>query len=374
MVASSSVAGPIVPSVPNSEVHGLSESRRSTGALRLGVVGCGTVFERLHLPVIRESGDWKLAGLSEIDDQRRTWLERTLPEVPVHESVEDLLGVRELDGVMILTPAQSHAPLAELALERGIATFIEKPMATDVESALEIAGAVARHGAPVQVGFNRRMRQTYQDLREEIASRGRPRRLSYHFLSDGRRWRSSWSRPEDEALHEVAVHGIDLLPWLLGSRVLRVKARSEDGGMLRLEIETDVNVPGTIRAGVSDRYMERLVAEWTGRSVVAHPGGVLGGFWVPEFLPRAVERAHALTTAVLRRLRGRPGLTEESLRRQLRALAGRVRGEDASGAADAADGLRAVRAVDAVRRSLAKNGAWIELEAVEENPDPRGAS
>ncbi len=57
-----------------------------------------------------------------------------------------------LDGVVIATPAATHAELALPYIERGIATFIEKPMTVSVADAERIAGAAQRSGAPVFVG------------------------------------------------------------------------------------------------------------------------------------------------------------------------------------------------------------------------------
>ncbi len=57
-----------------------------------------------------------------------------------------------LDAVVIATPAATHAELALPYIERGIATFIEKPMTVSVADAERIAGAAQRSGAPVFVG------------------------------------------------------------------------------------------------------------------------------------------------------------------------------------------------------------------------------
>lgn len=57
-----------------------------------------------------------------------------------------------LDGVLIATPSATHAEVALPYIEAGIATFIEKPMATSVEDADRIRSAAARSGAPVFVG------------------------------------------------------------------------------------------------------------------------------------------------------------------------------------------------------------------------------
>lgn len=57
-----------------------------------------------------------------------------------------------LDGVVIATPSATHAELALPFIERGIATFIEKPMVTSMADALRIRDAAKFSGAAVFVG------------------------------------------------------------------------------------------------------------------------------------------------------------------------------------------------------------------------------
>jgi len=339
----------------------MSPSSGPPDRLRLAVVGCGAVFERLHLPAIAQSDEWIVVAASETDRDRQRWLERVLPETVIHESLDEMARSSRPDAIMILTPAHSHAELATAALLEGVPTFVEKPMATDTESALWILETSTRGRVPVQVGFNRRMRQTYRTLRREIESRGVPNRLSYRFLSDGRQWNATWPRPETEALQEIGVHGADLLPWLLRSHPKRVRARSLASAEVQVEIDFATNVSTRIHAGVSDRYEERLVAEWPSATLVAHPGGILRTSGLPRRVREFAVRAHALSGQVNRRLRRRPGLTEESFRRQLRAFASRTRGEPEPAAAAAEDGFRAVQIIEAAGDSLRSHGVWMDL-------------
>jgi predicted dehydrogenase len=57
-----------------------------------------------------------------------------------------------LDGVIVATQSASHAEIALPYIEAGIATFIEKPMATTIGDARRIRDAAERHRAIVFVG------------------------------------------------------------------------------------------------------------------------------------------------------------------------------------------------------------------------------
>lgn len=82
-------------------------------------------------------------------------IERTLialPDVAVIPIGRDEPRPRDLDGVLIATPCATHAELALPYIAHGIATFIEKPMATSVRDAERIREAAYLSGAVVSVG------------------------------------------------------------------------------------------------------------------------------------------------------------------------------------------------------------------------------
>ena len=82
-------------------------------------------------------------------------IERTLasfPDVSVVPVAKGAARPDALDGVLIATPSATHAEIALPYIEAGIATFIEKPMATSLRDAERIRDAAARSGAPVFVG------------------------------------------------------------------------------------------------------------------------------------------------------------------------------------------------------------------------------
>jgi myo-inositol 2-dehydrogenase / D-chiro-inositol 1-dehydrogenase len=62
----------------------------------------------------------------------------------------------EIDAVVIVTPAQTHAALIEAAARAGKAVFCEKPLATDLAEAASVRQVLRDTGTPFQIGFQRR--------------------------------------------------------------------------------------------------------------------------------------------------------------------------------------------------------------------------
>ncbi|TDO50144.1 virulence factor [Kribbella sp. VKM Ac-2527] len=125
-------------------------------ALRVAVIGLGTIARIAHLPTLHELDDVEIVGLCDT------------PEVlarhrfaPGFDDVEKLLEAVEPDAAFVLTPADTHLDLASKLITRGVATFCEKPLASTVEEARRIAQLAELHHVPVMVGFNRRFAPTY---------------------------------------------------------------------------------------------------------------------------------------------------------------------------------------------------------------------
>ena len=82
-------------------------------------------------------------------------IERTLlsfPAVSVANIARGQTPPAGLNGVLIATQSATHVEIALPFIEAGIATFIEKPMATSLEDAERIRKAARHSGAPVFVG------------------------------------------------------------------------------------------------------------------------------------------------------------------------------------------------------------------------------
>jgi predicted dehydrogenase len=79
---------------------------------------------------------------------------------------------RDLDGVLIATPSATHAELALPYIQAGIATFIEKPMATSIADARRIGEAAKHSRAAVFVGHVQLYNPAFQALLKFLPALG----------------------------------------------------------------------------------------------------------------------------------------------------------------------------------------------------------
>jgi predicted dehydrogenase len=92
-----------------------------------------------------------------------------LKTVWVAEIVAMLQTVKP-DGVVIATPNQLHVAGGMASIKAGVPMLIEKPVADDVGSALQLVEAAEQVGVPILVGHHRRHSPLIQSAKEIVAS------------------------------------------------------------------------------------------------------------------------------------------------------------------------------------------------------------
>jgi predicted dehydrogenase len=125
---------------------------------RLALVGAGMVARSSHLPAALASEKVKLVALVDSMRKRAEEIARWHGIAPVIvPQVQDVLG--EIDGVVIATPNDTHMSIALTCLEAGVATLIEKPLASTYAEGEAIVRAGEKSGAVVAVGYMVRFRE-----------------------------------------------------------------------------------------------------------------------------------------------------------------------------------------------------------------------
>lgn len=120
----------------------------SSGKLRLGVAGAGK-WGGNHVATASALG--ALGAICDADAALLGKVWNEYPGVAATTRFADLVHM-PLDGIVIATPAQTHAQLAIQAIEAGKHVFVEKPLALTVEDAQAVVAAARLYGKYVFVG------------------------------------------------------------------------------------------------------------------------------------------------------------------------------------------------------------------------------
>jgi predicted dehydrogenase len=336
--------------------------------LSVAAVGCGRVFGRFHLPALRTLAGWSVVALIDPRPERRRWAEKELPGVLTLDALASLPDRLIPDAVLITTSPDSHFGVAQEALLRGAHVLIEKPMVLQPSEAASLVALAHSVRRQIRVGFNRRFRPAYTALRELLAAtpREQMRSATFELCSNPRDWQPISGYPR--LLDDIASHQLDLLPWLFDRPVSQVRAKYAEQNAKATVMSIDLlfadGLEASCRTGHQERFVERLEVVLDGRRLLAGPAGLHSSGSTSTGLARRYFGARALARAVARKISGRPSDTADTFRRQFVAWECALRtGHEAGGQAMGADGeagARSVALVEACRRSVALEGAWVE--------------
>ena len=128
------------------------------------------------------------------------------------DSIDAVLEQHDLDGIIIATPAFTHADLACRALAAGRHVYVEKPLAMSLDEANRIAAAARDARRVVMVGHLIRYHQAFITLQQEIASGriGKVQHVMANRLAMGR------IRSNESVIHDLCPHDTSLLLALMG--------------------------------------------------------------------------------------------------------------------------------------------------------------
>lgn len=216
--------------------------------LRVGVVGCGTIA-LAHLPYIQKAGG-DLVALADLSIRQSSELADRFGVQRVYRRVEDMLDLEELDVLHVLTPPKSHASVAIAALDRGVATLVEKPMALDLREVVAMAAAARKSGAILTVDHNRLFDPPMLQARRLWENGDLGELVAIESFQAGRASERAWlGEVAGGGLGDLVPHPLYLQLYFLGDiEELHAVAFSPSGGAAPEELR--VLMKGAGRTGV----------------------------------------------------------------------------------------------------------------------------
>ena len=124
------------------------------------------------------------------------------------------------DAAIICTSTDDHPALIRAAIQRGVPTFCEKPLAASLEASIAVRGDIEASGVPFQLGFQRRFDPAYVEARRLVDTGALG---DIHLLS----LRSHDPEPASEEFiassggmfRDLSIHDLDVLRFVSGREV-----------------------------------------------------------------------------------------------------------------------------------------------------------
>ena len=230
------------------------------------VAGAGA-WGRNHLRTLHGLG--ALGGVVEVSEASRNQVQGDFPGLPVWGSLEAALdGGEAVDGIVIATPAPTHAALASAALRGGAGVLVEKPMTLEAREAQRLVDEARAAGRVLMVGHLLLYQPAVQELKRvlEAGAIGAVRRIHQERAGHGR------VRSTENVLWSFAPHDVAVLLYLMGEGPRQVLAAG--AAFLQDGVHDDVHLELGFGGGRSAHTHASWY--WPGRSRVLRVLGERG--------------------------------------------------------------------------------------------------
>ena len=216
-------------------------SERAT--LRIGVVGVGAradIAKHFELPRLNS----RITAAADPHPNAETRLPQRLgrSDIKLTRNVTELIA-EGIDAALVTSPDDTHAKVTCELLRAGIPVYVEKPLATRMDDAIEILRTAYETGTKLYVGHNMRHMDVVRSMRDLIrrGAIGEVKAIwCRHFVGNGGDYYfKDWHATREHAtglLLQKAAHDLDVMHWLADSHTTQVTAM---GGLTLYDRITD---------------------------------------------------------------------------------------------------------------------------------------
>jgi predicted dehydrogenase len=219
--------------------------------IRIGIVGAG-YWGRNFVRTYASLPEAQLSWVCDLDPEARHRASRLAPAARVTDHLEEMLADDSLQAVVVATNAAHHHAHASAALRAGKHVLVEKPMATAVADAEEMAQLAETGGRVLMVGHLMLYHPAVERLRA-MADAGELGRVYYLYAL---RVNLGRIRRDENALWSFAPHDLSIILHLLRSEPATVWARGECYLQPGIEDVVFVNLQ------FADRTMAQIQLSW----------------------------------------------------------------------------------------------------------------
>jgi predicted dehydrogenase len=229
--------------------------------IRVLVVGVGNMGLS-HARAYKANAGFEIAGLCSRGIESRKDIAAEFPGVPQFSDYAAALAATKPDAVSINTWPDTHGEYAKMALHAGCHLFIEKPLASTVREAEEIAVLAQAKGLKIVIGYILRVHPSWVKFVEIGRTLGKPlvMRMNLNQQSSGAQWEVHKQLMNSiSPIVDCGVHYVDVMCQVTGARPVRVHAV---GAQLTDEVKPGMYNYGHLHVSFDDGSVGWYEAGW----------------------------------------------------------------------------------------------------------------
>lgn len=206
--------------------------------LRMGIIGTGMAFERLHYPAYQRLTDrFVIAAICDSDVQKAKRWQGTfaLSDQDVYSDFHKMIARDDIDAVDIMVPIELNFEVTEAVARAGKPIICEKPLAPTKEQARAAKALPRQYDVPIMIAENYRYNDEVHIIRDLVRTQeigtvryflqNRVANIPQEMRQDAfaaKEWRQHPEFPGG-VFYDTAVHDIAALQHIFGA-VERVHA------------------------------------------------------------------------------------------------------------------------------------------------------
>ena len=190
--------------------------------IKIGSIGLGRLGLQHAENIATRLMHAELTALCDLDEKK---LNETADRLNIpyrFSSFEEMLALKELDAIVIVSPSGLHTAQISKALASGKHVFSEKPLGTTVKECEEAEESVGKYSNLVfMLGFMRRFDPSYQYAKKKVDAGEIGRIIMFRsYGQDPEKFIDgaiAYAGHSGGQFLDMAVHDIDLARWFTGS-------------------------------------------------------------------------------------------------------------------------------------------------------------
>lgn len=180
--------------------------------IRAGIIGLGYWGPNL-LRIFNANSDIVITAICDKNIDRLKRVSNSYPNVKILVNEQEILNKKMIDIVVISTPTSTHYAIARFAIEKGIHTFVEKPLATSAIECENLIKLSEKFGVVLFVGHLFIYSNAVKKLKELISA-GELGNICY---ISSNRLNLGPIRQDVNVLWDLTPHDISIITHLIGS-------------------------------------------------------------------------------------------------------------------------------------------------------------
>jgi UDP-2-acetamido-3-amino-2,3-dideoxy-glucuronate N-acetyltransferase len=220
--------------------------------MKIAVIGTGSWGKNL-VRNFYELGVLKI--VCDLEEDNLIKARERYPNLLTTSSLKEIIDDKEIDGIVIATPAHTHYEIAKQSLEAGHNVYVEKPLAQNVTEAKELHAIAENKNLTLMVGHLLLYHPAVNKLKQIIALGDLG---TVQYVNSDRRNFTANHRKHSNVMWDLAPHDFSMMCYILNTepeKIVNVRTWASAGDSIDVA-HIDILFPNNIGGHIHNSWLD----------------------------------------------------------------------------------------------------------------------